>query len=74
MKTVVNYREAVSNLVFMKLRIIKIIIIKIVINRQTFPYLLILSFIVKIIGYRQNYRLRQIIIVYRQNHRSSWKL
>ena len=58
----------------MKLRIIKIIIIKMIINRQTFPYLLILSLIVKIIDYRRNYRLRQIIIVYRQNHRSSWKL
>ena len=58
----------------MKLRIIKIIIIKMIVNRQTFPYLLILSLIVKIIDYRRNYRLRQIIIVYRQNHRSSWKL
>ena len=49
-------------------------IIKIIVNRQTFHYLLILSFIVKILVYRRNCRRRQNIIVYCQNHRSSWKL
>ena len=66
----VIYHEAVSKLVFMKISFI----IKIIVNRQTFPYLLILSFIVKIIVYRRNYCRRQNIIVYRQNHCSSWKL
>ena len=70
MKTVVIYHEAVSKLVFMK----KSFIIKIIVNRQTFRYLLMLSFIVKIIVYRQNYRRRYNIMVYHQNHRSSWKL
>ena len=70
MKTVVIYHEAVSKLVFMKISFI----IKIIVNSQTFLYLLILSFIVKIIVHRRNYRRRQNTIVYRQNHRSSWKL
>ena len=69
METVVIYHEAVSKLVFMKISII----IKIIVNRQTFRSLLILSFIVKITVYRGNYRHRQNIIVYRQN-RLSWKL
>ena len=70
MKTVVVYHKAVSKLVFMEISLI----IKIIVNRQTFRYLLILSFIVKIIVYRRNYCRRQNIIVYRQNHCSSWKL
>ena len=45
MKTVVIYHEAVLKLVFMKISFI----IKIIVNRQTFRYLLILSFIVEII-------------------------
>ena len=61
MKTVVVSREAVSKLVFMKI----LFIIKISVNRQTFRYLLILPFIVKIIVYRRIYRRRQKIIVYR---------
>ena len=69
MKTVVIYHEAVSKLVFMKISYIKIIV-----NRQTFRHLLILSFIVKIIVYRRNYRRSYNIIVYHQNHRLSWKL
>ena len=70
MKAVVIYHEAVSKLVFMKI----LFIIKIILNRQTFRYLFILSFIVIFIAYRRNYRRRQNVIVYRQNHRSSWKL
>ena len=70
MKTDVIYHEAVSRLVFMKISFI----IKIIVNCQTFRYLLILLFIVKIIIYCRNYRRRQNIIVYRQNHCSSWKL
>ena len=47
MKTVVIYHEAVSKLVFMKISFtIKII------DRQTFHYLLILSFMIEIIIYR----------------------
>ena len=49
-------------------------IIKIIVNRQAFCNVLILSFIVKIIIYRRNYPPRQNIIDYRQNHCSSWKL
>ena len=70
MKTVLIYHEAVSKLVFMKISFI----IKIIVNHQTFRYLLILSFIAKIIVYCRNYCRCQNIIVYRQNHRSSWKL
>ena len=70
MKTVIIYHEAVSKLVFMKISFI----IKIIVNRQTFSYLLILSFIVKILAYCRNYHCDQNIIVYRQNHHSSWKL
>ena len=70
MKTGVIYHEAVSKLLFMKISFI----IKIIAYRQTFRYLLILSFIVKIIVYCRSYRHRQNIVVYRQNHRSSWKL
>ena len=66
MITVVIYHEAVQKLVFMKISFI----IKIIVNRQTFRYLLILLFIVKIIVLHRNYRRRQNIIVYRQNHRS----
>ena len=47
---------------------------KIIVNHQTFCHLLILSFIVKTIAYCRNYCRCQIIVVYRQNHRSSWKL
>ena len=64
MKTVVIYHEAVSKLVFLKISFI----IKIIVNRQIFCYLLILQFIVQIIVYRPNYRGHQNIIVYRQNH------
>ena len=70
MKTVFIYHEAVLKLVFMKI----LFIIKIIVNRQTLCYLLILSSIVKIIVYRRNYRRRQNIIVYHKNHCSSWKL
>ena len=70
MKAVVIYHEAVSKLVFMKISFI----IKITVNRETFRYLLILLFIVKIIVYRCNYPFRQNIIVHRLNHSSSWKL
>ena len=49
MKTVLIYHEAVLKLVFMKI----LFIIKIIVNCQTFHYLLILLFIVKIIVYRQ---------------------
>ena len=70
MKAVVIYHEAVSKLVFMKI----LFIIKIILNRQTFRYLFILSFIVIFIAYRRNYHRRQNVIVYRQNHCSSWKL
>ena len=58
MKTVLIYHEAA---VFMKI----LFIIKITTNRQTFCYLLILSFIIKIIVYYGNYLRRQNIIVYR---------
>ena len=70
MKTVVIYHEAVSKLAFMKISFI----IKIIVNRQAFRNLLTVSFIAKIIIYRRNYRPRQNIIEYRQNHHSSWKL
>ena len=70
MITVVIYHEAVQKLVFMKISFI----IKIIVNRQTFRYLLILLFMVKIIVLHRNYRCRQNIIVYRQNHRSLWLL
>ena len=70
MKTVVIYHEAVSKLVFMKISFI----VQIIVDRQTFHYLLFLSFIVKIIVYLRNNRRRQNIIMYRQSHRSSWKL
>ena len=40
-------------------------IIKIIVNRQIFHYLLILSLIIKITVYHRNYRRRQNIIVYR---------
>ena len=62
MKTVVIYHEAaVSKFAFMKI----LFIIKIIVNRQTFCYLLILSFIIKIIVYYGNYHRRQNIIAYR---------
>ena len=61
MKTVVIYHEAVSKLVFMKISFI----IKIIFNLQTFCYLLIFSFTVKIKVYHRDYRRRQNIIVYR---------
>ena len=70
MKTVLIYHEAVLKLVFMKISFI----IKIIVNRQTFHYLLILLFLVRIIVYRRNDVRRQNIIVYHQNHCSSWKL
>ena len=70
METVVIYHEAVSKLVFMKISFI----IKIIVNRETFRYLLVLLFIVKIIVYRCNYPFCQNIIVHRLNHSSSWKL
>ena len=54
MKTVVIYHEAVSKLVFMKISFI----IKIIVNSQTFHYLLILSFLVKIVICLRNYRRR----------------
>ena len=70
MKTVVIYHKALSKLVFMKISFI----IKIIFNSQTFCYLLILSFIVKIIVYRQSYHRCQKIIVCSQNYLLSSKL
>ena len=70
MKTVIISHEAVSKLVFMKISFI----IKIIVNHQTFCFLLILLFIVKIIVYCRNYYCHQNIIVYRQDCSLSWKL
>ena len=71
MEAVVIYHVSVSKLVF----IMKIsFVITIIVNHQTFRYLLILLFRAKIIVYRRKYQHRQNIIAHRENHYLSWKL